>query len=131
MTQVLHELIAIVIISMKELLIMGMDRCGGKSVKGRRHCLWCNIYYREISILEKARLPFSVVSVNMITLKREISLDFGLSYWTHGLVDGYLKYFPPEITTCDCLNTLKITVTFLLFIWPILAWLYFPICFWL
>lgn len=31
----------------------------------------------------------------MITLKREISLDFGLSYWTHGLVDAYPKYFSP------------------------------------
>lgn len=48
----------------------------------------------------------------MITLKREISLDFG---WVIGLMDLWmliLNIFPPEITTCDCLNTLKITVAF-------------------
>lgn len=57
----------------------------------------------------------------MITLKREISLDFG---WVIGLMDLWmliLNIFPPEITTCDCLNTLKITVAFLLFVWPTLA----------
>lgn len=33
MNQVFHELIAIVINAMKELLMMGMDDCGGKFVR--------------------------------------------------------------------------------------------------
>lgn len=53
MKQALHELIAIVTSSMKELLGMGVDGCGGKSVKDctsllmMLHLLPRNLHTRE------------------------------------------------------------------------------------
>lgn len=104
--------------------------------KTGHHCLWCYICYREISILNKTRLPFSVVSVMWLCWKEKFLVNWVwiISFLNkktrkYLIVDAYPKNFPPKITTCDCLNFLEITITFLLTIWPTQTWLYFIVCF--
>lgn len=57
---------------------------------------------------------------HMIMLKRETSCELGMSYFIleqenkYLVGDAYPNFFPPKITTCECLNSLEGMVTFLL-----------------
>ena len=77
MRRELHELIAVVISSTKGLLGVGVDDCGGNLWKIVRHCLWCHTYYWEMSVLEKFKLPLSVVSHDYTHWKETFRVTWG------------------------------------------------------
>lgn len=116
----------------------GSDGSGGKSVKEwtslliMLHLPQRNLHTRE------SQVALLCDDYYRITLKWEISLVLGLRYVildqenkAH-FMDLWmftLNIPAPKNTTCECLNTLKITVTFLLFVWPAQEWLYFIVYF--